>query len=95
MKAIGTKFGVHFKSAKIRGGVAENIAIHDVTMENVERPIAFELNWYFALTTTNLSLPVSQWTPFYTNTFDAFGNFACTNIVLSSAPQKYFTVQVS
>jgi polygalacturonase len=46
MKAIGTKFGVHFKSAKIRGGVVENISVHDVTMENVDRPIAFELNWY-------------------------------------------------
>ncbi|MEI6077687.1 MAG: polysaccharide lyase family protein, partial [Verrucomicrobiota bacterium] len=45
---------------------------------------------YFALTATNLALPVSQWTPFYTNTFDAFGNFACTNAVLSGTTQKYF-----
>jgi len=46
LRAIGTKYGVHFKSAKIRGGVIENISVHDVTMENVERPLAFELNWY-------------------------------------------------
>ena len=49
---------------------------------------------YFALNTTNRALPVSQWTPFYTNTFDAFGNFACTNAVLSGTTQKYFIVQV-
>jgi hypothetical protein len=53
MKAIGTRFGVHFKSARIRGGVVENVSVHDVTMENVERPIAFELNWY-----PNYSIPV-------------------------------------
>jgi hypothetical protein len=46
MKAIGTKLGIHFKSARIRGGVVENISIRDVTMENVERPINFEMNWY-------------------------------------------------
>jgi polygalacturonase len=46
MRAIGTKLGIHFKSAKIRGGVVENISIRDVTMENVERPLNFEMNWY-------------------------------------------------
>ena len=46
MRAIGTKLGIHFKSAKIRGGVIENISIRDVTMENVERPLNFEMNWY-------------------------------------------------
>lgn len=53
MKAIGTKQGIHFKSAKIRGGVIENISIRDVVMENVERPLNFEMNWYPAY-----SLPV-------------------------------------
>jgi polygalacturonase len=46
MRAIGTKLGIHFKSAKIRGGVIENIAIRDAIMEDVERPLNFELNWY-------------------------------------------------
>jgi polygalacturonase len=46
LRAIGTKLGIHFKSAKIRGGVIENISIRDVTMENVERPLNFEMNWY-------------------------------------------------
>ena len=46
MRAIGTKLGIHFKSARIRGGVVENISIRDVTMENVERPLNFEMNWY-------------------------------------------------
>lgn len=46
MRAIGTRMGIHFKSAKIRGGVIENISIRDVVMEDVERPLNFEMNWY-------------------------------------------------
>jgi polygalacturonase len=45
-KAIGTTFGLRFKSAKNRGGVVEAINIHDNEMENVRRPIRFELNWF-------------------------------------------------
>jgi polygalacturonase len=45
-KAIGTIFGIRFKSARNRGGVVEAIDIHDNEMENVRRPIRFELNWY-------------------------------------------------
>ncbi|HKJ90278.1 MAG TPA: glycoside hydrolase family 28 protein [Oceanipulchritudo sp.] len=44
--AVGTTFGLRFKSAKNRGGVVEAINIHDNTMENVRRPIRFELNWF-------------------------------------------------
>src|SRR5690606_9999212 len=45
-KAIGTTFGLRFKSARNRGGVIEAINIHDNEMENVRRPIRFELNWF-------------------------------------------------
>ncbi|MDP0498809.1 MAG: glycoside hydrolase family 28 protein [Verrucomicrobiota bacterium JB022] len=45
-KAIGTTFGLRFKSAKNRGGIVEAINIHDNEMENVRRPIRFELNWF-------------------------------------------------
>ncbi len=46
LKAIGTNIGIRFKSAKVRGGVIENIHFHDIKMENVANPFHFELNWY-------------------------------------------------
>lgn len=45
LRAIGTKYGIRFKSAKIRGGIVENIRISGIRMENVPKPIHFELNW--------------------------------------------------
>jgi len=49
---------------------------------------------YFALTSTNLTLPLAQWTPVYTNIFDAGGHFAVTNAYVPGTPQKYFILQV-
>jgi polygalacturonase/lysophospholipase L1-like esterase len=46
LKAFGTSNGVRFKSARVRGGVIENIVLRDITMESVENPFHFELNWY-------------------------------------------------
>ena len=54
IKAYGTANGIRFKSAKTRGGIVENILIHDITMENVENPLQFELNWYPAYSNTSL-----------------------------------------
>jgi polygalacturonase len=46
LKALGTANGIRFKSAKVRGGVVQNICIHDVEMDGVANPFHFELNWY-------------------------------------------------
>jgi polygalacturonase len=46
LEGIGTKIGIRFKGAKIRGGVMENIWFHDIKMKNVTNPFHFELNWY-------------------------------------------------
>ena len=46
LKAVGTSNGIRFKSAKVRGGVVENIFLHDIEMDGVENPFHFELNWY-------------------------------------------------
>ena len=46
LKAFGTSNGIRFKSARVRGGVVENIVIHNIIMESVENPFHFELNWY-------------------------------------------------
>ncbi len=46
LEAIGTNIGIRFKSAKVRGGVMENIWFHDIKITNVDNPFHFELNWY-------------------------------------------------
>jgi hypothetical protein len=37
--------GVLFKSAHTRGGMATDIRIHDLTLENVATPISMTMNW--------------------------------------------------
>jgi autotransporter-associated beta strand protein len=44
------------------------------------------------LTSTNLALPLSDWTPVTTNQFDNTGNFSFTNAV-SGQPQQFFIIQ--
>ncbi|MCB9247658.1 MAG: glycoside hydrolase family 28 protein [Ignavibacteriales bacterium] len=46
LEAIGTNIGVRIKSAKVRGGVIQNIWFHDIKMKDVANPFHFELNWY-------------------------------------------------
>lgn len=46
LKAVGTTMGIRFKSAKVRGGVVEDVCFHHVEMEGVRYPFHFELNWY-------------------------------------------------
>jgi polygalacturonase len=46
IKALkGVPSGVLFKSAHTRGGFAENIRIHDLTLEGVAIPIHITMNW--------------------------------------------------
>jgi hypothetical protein len=46
LHAQGTTSGIRFKSAKVRGGLIENIWFHHIEMDNVRSPFHFELNWY-------------------------------------------------
>lgn len=46
LKAEGTNSGIRFKSARVRGGVIENIWFHDIEMDRVNTPFHFELDWY-------------------------------------------------
>ncbi len=45
LRAIGTSTGIRFKSAKVRGGLIEEISFHDIEMDTVENPFVFDLNW--------------------------------------------------
>ncbi len=53
---------------------------------------------YSVLSSTNLSLPLAQWTPVLTNLTDAQGNFDASfgiiNTMGSNSPQQYFVVNV-
>jgi autotransporter-associated beta strand protein len=48
---------------------------------------------FVELASTNLALPLTNWTPVYTNTFGA-GNFSVTNPVDSSIPLSFYILRV-
>jgi hypothetical protein len=50
---------------------------------------------YYVLTSTNLALPLSQWTPVATNMSSANGNFTITvtNTVTRTVPQRFYILQ--
>lgn len=49
---------------------------------------------YYVLTTTNLALPVTNWTSLATNLFDATGTFIFTNSFAPVLPQQYYRLQL-
>ena len=49
---------------------------------------------YYVLTSTNLALPRSQWTPIATNPFDPSGNFNFTNPVNPDSPNLFYLLQL-
>jgi uncharacterized protein with beta-barrel porin domain len=51
-------------------------------------------NTYYVIATTNLAQPVAQWAFILTNTFDASGNFNCTNPFSAGTPQKFYRLLV-
>jgi len=52
-------------------------------------------NWpYYLLASTNLSLPLAQWSRVATNQFDAAGNFSITNAINPDWPQSFYRLQL-
>jgi len=49
---------------------------------------------YYVLTSTNVALPLNQWTPVATNPFDASGNFTFTNTPAANSPQMFYLLQL-
>ncbi len=45
LTAVGTSNGIRLKSARFRGGVVQNVFIHDIQMKGVGDALSFELNW--------------------------------------------------
>ena len=48
---------------------------------------------YRVLFTTNLTLPVTQWTPVWTNTFNANGSFQVTNTMNPGKPAGFYQIK--
>ena len=49
---------------------------------------------YYVLTSTNLALPLDQWTRIATNQFDGSGHFSFTNGVPTNPPWAFYLLQV-
>ncbi len=50
---------------------------------------------YTLLESTNILIPVSQWTPVFTNSFNASGNISLsTNVVNPNGPQEFYILQM-
>ncbi len=48
---------------------------------------------YYVLTSTNIALPLANWTPLATNNFDGSGAFSYTNVVNPASSQQFFSLQ--
>ena len=48
---------------------------------------------YYVLTTTNLTLPLTNWTLVATNQFDSLGGFIFTNATQTNAPQQFYILE--
>jgi prepilin-type N-terminal cleavage/methylation domain-containing protein len=48
---------------------------------------------YFVLSSTNVALPLNQWTPVATNVPDGNGNFTITVTNADTSPQQFFILQ--
>lgn len=48
---------------------------------------------YVVFTSTNLALPVADWTPLLTNQFDSNGNFMFTNPINPALPQIFYLLE--
>jgi hypothetical protein len=44
------------------------------------------------MTSTNITLPISQWSPVATNQFDGSGGFRYTNVINTGLPARYFRI---
>jgi hypothetical protein len=49
---------------------------------------------YYVLASTNIALPLNQWTPIATNQFDASGDFIFTNPMSTNVLQRFFRLQI-
>lgn len=61
-------------------------------MLNITNGIANGTN--YVLTSTNVALPVAQWTPLATNQFEGNGNSSWTNTINPTIPRQFYLIQM-
>ncbi len=49
---------------------------------------------FYVLVSTNIALPLNQWTPVATNLFDGSGHFIFTNAVVPNRPLAFYLLQI-
>ena len=81
LKVIGT--GPHFNSPFLSGA--------DLVLSGTGGTPGHD---YYVLASTNVALPISNWTSLATNQFDINGNFNFTNTISAAFPQRFFLIQV-
>jgi polygalacturonase len=96
-KAIGTIFGIRFKSARTRGGVVEAIDIYDNQMEGVKNPIKFESNWFPAYSYGEVLDDAKDYPPHWYKLAEPvppsvglpfFRNISIRNLVVKACPEE-------
>jgi hypothetical protein len=48
----------------------------------------------YLVSTTDLSLPLAQWSRTATNGFDLSGNYAITNTIAAGVPQQFYRISL-
>ena len=70
-----------------------NLSVHSGTGFILGGTNGWPGQFYYVLTSTNLTLPHNQWTMMLTNPFDPSGNFIFTNPVSPGAPYLFYLLQ--
>jgi autotransporter-associated beta strand protein len=72
--------------------------INGITLQGAELIISgtngIPFGNYYLLTSTNIGLPLAQWTSIGTNTFQSDGSFSVTNAFTPVSPRQFFLLQV-
>ncbi len=51
-------------------------------------------NDYYVLASTNVAMPVSNWTILMTNQFGTGGSFSFTNAITPGVPRRFYLLQL-
>jgi polygalacturonase len=68
---------------------------HPNAVNRIEaRPDGVTNGTHYVLTSTNIALPLTNWTRLVTNQFDGSGNFNFTNAMNPNSPQSFYLLQL-
>lgn len=50
---------------------------------------------FYVIATTNLTVPLANWTVLSTNSFDQYGGFSFTNVIQPGLPEQFFSMEAT